>query len=80
MKMVGILITACVVLAAAQAAMAVLAVLVLAALIYGLFKAPAETIGFVGLLVFAGMFRAHPLVFLGIALIGLLGSAIRRAA
>lgn len=69
MKMAGILITACVVLAAAQAVAAALCIVLVTALIFGLFTAPRETLGFVGLLLAAGMWQAHPLIFLSLVLL-----------
>lgn len=66
MKLLGILLTACVVLAAAQAAMAVIAVLLLAWVIFGLFVCPREMIALIGFLALVGVFQVQPLACLGI--------------
>ena len=72
--MLGILITACVVLAAAQAAIAVLAMLALGGVVYGLFVAPRETLALLGMMVLGSAFQAYPLLFLGVVgLIALIG-------
>jgi quinol-cytochrome oxidoreductase complex cytochrome b subunit len=65
-RLLGILITACIILAAAQAMAVVLCVLLVAALIYGLFVCPREMLGMIGLLLVAGMWQAYPLAFLGL--------------
>ncbi len=77
MKLVGILLTACVVLAAAQAAMAVLVVLLVVGFIYGLFKAPEATLGFVVLLMLIGMFNTHPVAFLAVVGLMTIASMVR---
>jgi quinol-cytochrome oxidoreductase complex cytochrome b subunit len=78
MKMLGFLITACVVLAAAQAAIAVLAVFALGGLVYGLFVAPRETLGLIGLLAVVGLVQSHPAACLGIAATGVMIKLINR--
>ncbi|PZQ94341.1 MAG: hypothetical protein DI533_22430 [Cereibacter sphaeroides] len=70
MRLIGILMTACVILAAAQAVAVALAILLGLALIYSLFTAPKETLGVIALLLVAGMWQAYPLALLG--LVGLL--------
>ena len=70
MRLLGILLVACVVLAAAQAVALALAVLLMVSLIYGLFTAPRETLGFVALLLVLGAFQAQPVACL--AVIGLM--------
>lgn len=77
MRLAGILFTACVVLAAAQAAMAALVVLLLVGFIYGLIRAPQATIGFFFLLVLVGIFNAHPLAFLAVVALMTIASMIR---
>lgn len=74
----GIFITACIVLAAAQAAAVALGMLLLCGLIYGLFTAPKETLGFLGLLFIAGIFQAQPLAFLGVVVFMIFARMIRR--
>lgn len=66
MKMVGVLVTACVVLAAAQAVIAVLAMLALGGVVYGLFVSPKETLGLVCLMLIVGLLQAQPLAWVGI--------------
>jgi quinol-cytochrome oxidoreductase complex cytochrome b subunit len=66
MRLFGILITACVVLAAAQAIATALCILLLLAFIYGLFAAPRETFGLLGLLLAVGLIERHPLACLGL--------------
>ncbi|WP_375287068.1 hypothetical protein [Sphingomonas sp.] len=66
MRLLGIFITACVILAAAQATAAVLVLFVLIGLVYSLFTAPRETLGLLGLMVVAGLIQAQPLAFLGV--------------
>lgn len=74
MRLIGILITACVVLAAAQAVAVALAILLGLAFFYSLFTAPKETLGFVALLLLLGAFQAHPAAFIGMmALAGIIG-------
>ncbi|KTR84459.1 hypothetical protein NS277_04740 [Novosphingobium barchaimii] len=77
MRLLGIFLTACVVLAAVQAVAIALCILMLAGLIYGLFAAPRETLGFLGLILIGGLFQAHPLAFL--AVVALLAIARRLA-
>lgn len=69
MKLLGIFLTACVVLATAQAAAVALAILLLCGLIYSLFIAPKETLGFIALFLVLGAFQAYPLAFLGVVAI-----------
>ena len=69
MKLLGILLTACVVLAAAQAVATALYVLLLAGLAYSLFVAPRETLGFLGLILIGGFVQAHPLAFLTVVVL-----------
>lgn len=66
MRLFGIFLTACVVLAAAQAVAVALALLVSLALIYGLFTAPRETFGLIALLLIAAAFQVHPWVCLSV--------------
>jgi hypothetical protein len=66
MKLLGILLVALVVLASAQAAMAVLCVLLLVGVIWALLTCPKELFGLVGLLAMVGVFQAQPLACLGI--------------
>lgn len=66
MKLLGILLTACVVLAAAQAAMAVMAVLLLGWVIFGLFVCPREMISLIAFLALVGLFQVQPLACLGV--------------
>lgn len=66
MRLGAILITACVVLAAAQAAMAALAVLLIGGFLYGLYRSPQATLGIVFMLLLVGVFNAHPLAFLAV--------------
>ena len=66
MKLLGILLVACVVLAAMQAVAVALAVLLIVALIYGLFTAPRETLGFLGLLLVIALFQAQPVACLAV--------------
>jgi hypothetical protein len=63
MKLFNIFITACFVIAAAQAVAAAVAMLIVLALIYGLFVHPRPTLGVFALLVSLGMFEAHPIAF-----------------
>jgi hypothetical protein len=64
MKLLGILLTACVVIAAAQAIMAVLAILLVAGVIFGLFVCPREMISLIFLLALIGVFQVQPLACL----------------
>jgi quinol-cytochrome oxidoreductase complex cytochrome b subunit len=77
MRLAGILITACVVLAAAQAAMAALAVLLMGGFLYGLYRSPQATLGIVFLLLLVGIFNAHPLAFLAVVALMTIASMIR---
>jgi len=77
MRLGGILITACVVLAAAQAAMAALAVLLVAGFLYCLYRAPQATISILFMLVLVGIFNAHPLAFLAVVALMTIASLIR---
>lgn len=70
MRLIGVFLTACVVLAAAQAMAALLMVLLLIGFVFSLFVAPKETLGFIGILLVAGMWQAQPILF--IVLISLL--------
>lgn len=76
--MLALLITACVVLAAAQAAIAVLAMLALGGVVYGLFVAPRETLGLIGLFAVLGFAQTHPAVCLGIAAAAIVINLIHR--
>jgi quinol-cytochrome oxidoreductase complex cytochrome b subunit len=67
MKLIGYFLLACIVLAVAQAAAVVLALLVVLAIIYGVFTAPRELFGLLGLLLVAAAFQAHPFVCLSVA-------------
>ena len=67
MKAVYIVVVACFVIAAAQAVATALAMLLLVALIYGLFAHPRQTFGLVGLLTFAGLAERQPHLLLGLA-------------
>lgn len=73
MQLIGVFLIACVVLAAAQAMAALLLVLLLIGFVFSLFVAPKETLGFIGILLVAGMWQAQPKLF--IVLIGLLLAA-----
>lgn len=77
MRLLGIFLTACVVLAAAQAAAVALAILLLCGLIYSLFTAPEETFGFIALLVVLGAFQTYPLAFIGVVVLALMVKLIR---
>lgn len=66
MKVMAALLTACVVLAAAQAVAVVLCLLLIAGVGYGFMTAPRETVGLVGLLCACGLVQAQPLACLGI--------------
>ncbi|WP_288487118.1 hypothetical protein [uncultured Novosphingobium sp.] len=78
MRWLGIFLTACVVLAAAQAVATALCVLLIVGLVYGLFVAPRETLGLVGLILIAGAFQAYPLAFLAVSAMLVAISMIRR--
>lgn len=78
MRWLGIFLTGCVVLAAAQAVATALCVLLIGGVIYGLFFAPRETLGFVGLILIAGAFQAYPLAFLAVSAMLAATSMIRR--
>ncbi len=77
MRLGSILITACVVLAAAQAAMAALVVLLMGGFLYGLYRSPQTTLGIVFLLLLVGMFNAHPLAFLAVVALMAFASMVR---
>lgn len=62
MRLLGILLTTCVVLAAVQAAAVALSVLLLLALIYGAFTRPRETFGLFGFCLIANLIDRQPLV------------------
>lgn len=66
MRLLGMFFTACVVLAAAQAVVTGLFILLLIGLAYCLFVAPRETLGFLGLMLIGGLFQAHPIAFLSV--------------
>ncbi|EXS68111.1 hypothetical protein BF95_01300 [Sphingobium sp. Ant17] len=76
--MIGILLTACIVLAAAQAMAVALSLLLLCVLIYSLFSAPRETLGFLALLFVAGLFQAQPLAFLCLVVLMVVAKIIQR--
>lgn len=79
MRLAGILITACVVLAAAQAAMAALAVLLMGGFLYGLYRSPQATLGILFMLLLVGVFNAHPLAFLAVVALMTIASMIKGA-
>lgn len=78
MRWLGIFLTACVILAAAQAVATALCLLLIAGLVYGLLVAPRETLGFIGLILIAGAFQAHPLAFLAVSAMLVATSMIRK--
>lgn len=77
-KLLGIFVTACVVLAAAQAAAAVLALLLVCSLLYGLFAFPKELLGLIALCIIGGLIRVHPLPCLGLTALISLVALFRR--
>jgi hypothetical protein len=77
-RLLGIFVTACVVLAAAQAIAAALAILLLIAFIYGIFAYPRETLGLLAFSVLAGMVEAHPLPCLGVAALAIVARLLHR--
>lgn len=78
MRLTGIFLVACVVLAAAQAMAAVLMVLLLIGFAFSLFVAPKETLGFVAILLVAGMWQASPIFFLALISLLVLARRIQR--
>ena len=78
MRIVGIFLTACVVLAAAQAVAVTLAFLLTITLIYGLFAYPRETFGLLGLGVLSGLIQQQPLACLSVLALLTAISALRR--
>ena len=78
MRLLGIFVTACVVLAAAQAVATALCLLMIAGLAYALFVAPRETLGFMGMVLIAGAFQAHPLVFLALTALATVAKLLHR--
>jgi len=82
MRLLGLLLTACVVVAALQAAAAVLVLMVLVGIVFGLVTKPKETLAFAAILAFASIVEKHPatlLAIVGITLTAcLIGKAIER--
>lgn len=78
MRLLCIFLTACLVLAAAQAVAAVLCVLLVAGLVYGLFVAPRETFGLVGLCLIASLVQTQPFFSLAVIALTLLSGLLRR--
>lgn len=78
MRALGTLLAACVVLAAAQAAALALSILLMLALVYGLFARPRETFGFVGLCIIAGLVERQPLACIGLVALITIANAIAR--
>jgi len=66
MRLLGIFLTACMVLAAAQAVATALCILLVVALIFGLVAAPREILGLLGLTIVVGLLRCYPLACLGL--------------
>jgi hypothetical protein len=77
-KLVGVLLTACVVLAAAQATLAVICVLLLAWVVYGLFVFPKEMIGLLAIFAVLGLLHAQPLACLGLVTLAIIAKLILR--
>ena len=77
MRLCGIFIIACVVLAAAQAIAAILLVVIMLGVAYCLFVHPRETIGLVALSGLIGLFSRQPLACLALAAVILLAGALR---
>ncbi len=77
-KMLLIILTAGVVLAAAQATMAVIAVILLAWFVWSLFTCPKELLALLGFLAMVGLMHAQPLAFLGVLALMTIASMLRR--
>jgi hypothetical protein len=71
MRWPTIFVFTCVAIAALQAALPVLLVLLLLSVLWGVILRPVELLGFTGLLVFASAFQAHGLALVMLA--GVLG-------
>lgn len=78
MKLAAFFITACVVLAAAQAVAAALAIAVLLALICGLLTQPRETVGMIALAAALTAFGQYPLPCIGLLVLLTLAKIVRR--
>jgi hypothetical protein len=78
MRLLGILLTALVVIAAAQATMAVLAILLVAGVVWCLFVCPKELFGLMGLAAVIGLFHAQPLASLGVVALLVIAKLLRR--
>jgi hypothetical protein len=74
-KLLGIFITACVVLAAAQA---VLSVLFLTAIVYGIFVHPRETFALLAFCLLAALVECYPLPCIGLAALTAIAAVMRR--
>lgn len=81
MKVLGVFLTACVVLAVAQAAAVALVVMLGIVILYSAFVYPRETFGFFGFCIIAGLIERQPLgcaIFLIVlACLRLIGNAVR---
>ncbi len=66
------------VIAAAQAVAAALGVLLLLAIVYGVFVCPRETFGLLALCIVVGLFDRHPLACLGAAALVIVAGLIRQ--
>lgn len=78
MRLFGIFLIVCTVLAALQALAAVLAVTLVGAIIYGLFAHPKETLGFLGLATILGVAQTQPLALVGLGALLLIAKIFRR--
>lgn len=66
MRVLGYLLVGCVACAALQAAVTALALAIIVGLIVGLLTRPAETLGFVTVVILADLFKAQPLACFGV--------------
>jgi hypothetical protein len=78
MKLLGILLTACVVLAAARAVTGALAVILLLAIVCCVFAYPRETCGCLTVLLLAALIQRYPLPCLSIAAITIVAKLSQR--
>ena len=78
MKLIGWILLACLVIAAAQAVAAALATLSVIALVYGLYAHPRQTFGLLALLLFAGLAERQPYLLLGLAALAIASAWIFR--
>lgn len=79
MRVLGYLLVGCVACAALQAAVTALVLTLLVGLIVGIVTRPAETLGFVVIILVADLFKSHPLLCFGFLTLALIAGAFLRS-